>query len=166
MTTIHQDTCMTHFVAQFTGKERDAESGLDYFGARHYASTMGRFMQADEPFADQDTSDPQSWNMYLYAVNNPLRFTDPSGMAHNDPNGFWVGDYNGECGQQNGTTMCWNASAANGKGEWQAPPQAHTEQNQQRDSGDSDTHSLHAGSTMISSSFALGIRLIGVPSSL
>jgi len=108
---------------KFTGKERDSESTLDYFGARHYASGMGRFVRPDEPFADQDTSDPQTWNMYAYAVNNPLRFTDPSGMAHNDPNGYWVGDYNGECGQQNGTTMCWNASAANGNGEWQAPPQ-------------------------------------------
>jgi RHS repeat-associated protein len=28
---------------KFTGKERDSESGLDNFGARYYASTMGRF---------------------------------------------------------------------------------------------------------------------------
>jgi len=32
---------------QFTGKERDSGSGLDYFGARHYASALGRFIQAD-----------------------------------------------------------------------------------------------------------------------
>jgi len=32
---------------KFTGKERDSESTLDYFGARYYASTMGRFMQTD-----------------------------------------------------------------------------------------------------------------------
>ncbi len=32
----------------FTGKEWDSASGLDYFGARHYASTVGRFLQPDE----------------------------------------------------------------------------------------------------------------------
>jgi RHS repeat-associated protein len=31
----------------FTGKERDTESGNDYFGARYYASSMGRFMSPD-----------------------------------------------------------------------------------------------------------------------
>ena len=38
----------------FTGKERDSESSLDYFGARHYASSMGRFMTPDW------SSDPSS----------------------------------------------------------------------------------------------------------
>jgi len=32
---------------RFTGKERDSESGLDYFGARYYASNMGRMMSPD-----------------------------------------------------------------------------------------------------------------------
>ena len=32
----------------FTGKERDTESGLDYFGARYYTSSMGRFMSPDD----------------------------------------------------------------------------------------------------------------------
>ncbi len=66
---------------KFTGKERDSESNLDYFGSRHYGSAFGRFIQPDEPFADQDTGDPQSWNMYGYARNNPLRYTDPTGNA-------------------------------------------------------------------------------------
>ncbi len=82
---------------KFTGKERDAESGLDDFGARYYASSLGRFMQADEPFADQNASDPQSWNVYVNVRNNPLRFSDPTGTtcvtdanganAHDDRNG-------------------------------------------------------------------------------
>ncbi len=63
-----------------TRKERDNETGLDYFGARYYASTQGRFTSADEPLADQDEDDPQSWNLYQYAGNNPLLFTDPTGM--------------------------------------------------------------------------------------
>ena len=65
----------------YTGKERDAESGNDYFGARYYASTMGRFMSPDNPFADQHTNDPQSWNMYSYVRNSPLMFTDPTGRS-------------------------------------------------------------------------------------
>src|SRR5580658_9813473 len=50
----------------FTGKERDAESGNDYFGARYYGSSMGRFLSPDEPFADFDPDNPQSWNLYGY----------------------------------------------------------------------------------------------------
>lgn len=66
---------------KFTGKERDSESGLDYFGARHYGSSLGRFLQPDEAFNDQNTHDPQSWNLHSYVRNNPLRYTDPTGNA-------------------------------------------------------------------------------------
>jgi RHS repeat-associated protein len=62
----------------FTGKERDLESGLDYFGARYYGSSMGRFMSPDAP-VDQHPEDPQSWNLYSYVRNNPLSNTDPTG---------------------------------------------------------------------------------------
>jgi RHS repeat-associated protein len=74
----------------FTGKERDTESGNDYFGARYYASSMGRFMSPDwaakimpVPYAVLD--DPQSLNLYSYVRNNPLSRTDPDG--HYDCNG-------------------------------------------------------------------------------
>lgn len=75
--------CTTHFVHcayKFTGKERDAESGLDYFGARYYGSNMGRFMSPDPLMASAHVSDPQSWNRYSYAHNNPLSNIDPDGM--------------------------------------------------------------------------------------
>jgi len=66
---------------KFTGKERDSESGLDYFGARYYGSSMGRFMKPDPiMILKQKFLDPQQWNMYAYARNNPLRFVDPTGM--------------------------------------------------------------------------------------
>ncbi len=68
----------------FTGKERDAESGLDYFGARYYASSMGRFMSPDwaakaEPVPYAKLDNPQSLNLYGYVQNNPLSRRDPDG---------------------------------------------------------------------------------------
>jgi len=64
----------------FTGKERDGESNLDYFGARYYTSTQGRFSSPDDG-SDQDPSDPQSWSLYGYVRNNPLSNSDPTGNA-------------------------------------------------------------------------------------
>src|SRR5271170_1956699 len=64
-----------------TGKERDTESGLDYFGARYYASTMGRFMGPDPSgLVFASFANPQSLNLYSYAQNNPLIYTDPTGL--------------------------------------------------------------------------------------
>jgi RHS repeat-associated protein len=64
----------------FTGKERDQESGNDYFGARYYASTMGRFLSPDPLLNSGRPDDPQTWNRYSYTLNNPLRYTDPLGL--------------------------------------------------------------------------------------
>jgi len=66
---------------RFTSKERDEETGLDYFGARYFSGVQGRFTSADAPFADQQIPDPQSWNLYGYARNNPHKYVDPSGNA-------------------------------------------------------------------------------------
>jgi RHS repeat-associated protein len=70
--------------SRFTGKERDSESGNDYFGARYYASSMGRFMSPDwsgtpvaVPWAN--FTNPQSLNLYSYAGNNPLVRIDKDG---------------------------------------------------------------------------------------
>ena len=69
---------------KFTGKERDAESNLDEFGARYYASSLGRFMTPDwatkpidVPYAN--FGNPQSLNLYSYVVNNPLTLIDDDG---------------------------------------------------------------------------------------
>jgi RHS repeat-associated protein len=68
----------------FTGKERDTESGNDYFGARYYASSMGRLMSPDwaavaEPVPYAKLGDPQTLNLYSYVGNNPLTHIDPDG---------------------------------------------------------------------------------------
>ncbi len=77
----------------FTGKERDTESGLDYFGARYYASIMGRFMSPDwstkiEPVPYSKLDNPQTLNLYAYVGNNPLSLTDSDG--HQDDAGDHV----------------------------------------------------------------------------
>jgi RHS repeat-associated protein len=65
---------------QFAGKERDTETGYDYFGARYYASGNGRFTTVD-PLLDVEQAlvDPQMWNRYTYVANRPLKFVDPDG---------------------------------------------------------------------------------------
>jgi RHS repeat-associated protein len=74
---------------KFTGKERDGESGLDYFIARYYSSNLGRFLQPDwaatataVPYAD--FGDPQSLNLYSYVGNNPLAKADADGHCPAD----------------------------------------------------------------------------------
>src|SRR5215472_7090264 len=69
---------------KFTGKERDAESNLDYFGARYYSSTLGRWTAADwsaapAPVPYADFTDPQSLNLYSYVRNIPTSHVDPDG---------------------------------------------------------------------------------------
>jgi RHS repeat-associated protein len=77
--------------SRYTGKERDTESGNDYFGARYYASSMGRWLSPDwsgaqVPVPYANLSDPQSLNLYAYVRNNPLFLTDPDGHG-------WWGDF-------------------------------------------------------------------------
>ncbi len=67
---------------QFTGKERDQESWLDYFGARYYGSALGRFTSPDPSGLDfADLTNPQSLNLYAYVMNSPLSSVDPNGLS-------------------------------------------------------------------------------------
>ena len=100
---MHSGTSATRLcfsLTRSTGKERDTESGLDYFGARYYASSMGRWMSpgwASKPEAVpySSLSDPQTLNLYGYMRNNPLGGTDKDG----------------HCGQQqSGGTTCPNVT--------------------------------------------------------
>ncbi len=73
---------------KFTGKERDTESGLDYFGARYYANPMGRWLSPDWSATPQavpyaDLTDPQTLNLYGYVRGNPLNRADIDG------HGWW-----------------------------------------------------------------------------
>ena len=65
---------------RFTGKERDTETRLDYFGARYYSAGPGRFTSADpKKFSGRTIENPQKWNKYAYTLNNPLALFDPDG---------------------------------------------------------------------------------------
>jgi RHS repeat-associated protein len=65
---------------KFTSKERDNETGLDYFGARYYASVQGRFSSPDPLYYTASRpGNPQLFNLYSYVQNNPLQMVDPDG---------------------------------------------------------------------------------------
>jgi RHS repeat-associated protein len=70
---------------KFTQKERDVETGLDYFGSRYYGSVQGRFTSVDPLAASASLARPQSWNRYAYVLNNPIRLIDRSGQSPDDP---------------------------------------------------------------------------------
>ncbi|HET9182504.1 MAG TPA: RHS repeat-associated core domain-containing protein [Candidatus Angelobacter sp.] len=69
---------------KFTGKERDSESQLDYFGARYYSNVFGRFLTPDWsktpiPIPYADLNDPQTFNQYSYVRNVPTTTIDQDG---------------------------------------------------------------------------------------
>jgi len=66
---------------RFTGKTYDQTTGLYYYGARYYDPELGRFISADPTI--QHPYDPQDFNRFAYARNNPAKYIDPTGL------GFW-----------------------------------------------------------------------------
>ncbi len=73
---------------QYTGKERDSESGLDYFGARYYGSAHGRWMSVDAVLGD--VHNPQRHNRYAYCLGEPINHLDPDGADPLDAYRFWL----------------------------------------------------------------------------
>ena len=80
---------------QYTGKEKDDATGLNYYGARYYEASMGRFTGQDPAVfilhdeaklkemtneqLDDLISNPQSLNSYAYVLNNPVKMVDENG---------------------------------------------------------------------------------------
>jgi len=82
------NTTNTGFKEQkkFTGYEYDTESDLHYAKNRYYDQDIGKFLSQD-PFVigvRYNLVNPQAANSYSYALNNPLRYTDPSGQSAKD----------------------------------------------------------------------------------
>ncbi len=85
----------------YTGYQKDNESGLEYAQARYYDSSHGRFTSIDPLTSSANIKDPQSFNRYSYVSNSPYKFTDPLGLMPYDAsngwasasNGFWGSDF-------------------------------------------------------------------------
>jgi len=113
-----QNATEQHF--KFTGKERDTETGLDYFGARYYASTMGRFMSPDwaatataVPYAD--FGDPQTLNLYGYVRNNPLSHADGDGHCCSDEWSYLKAELGGAWSSTGGAMITLGKSLISGE---------------------------------------------------
>jgi len=101
----------------FHGKEQNASSGLQYFGARWYDPEIGRFLGMD-PVGFQD-GNLHSFNRYAYGNNNPLRYVDPDGNnAFTAFGGLLTEGYNFATGNGFDGGMVWGAllDGYNGEG--------------------------------------------------
>ncbi|MFE1322682.1 polymorphic toxin-type HINT domain-containing protein [Kitasatospora phosalacinea] len=114
----------------YLGKPQDATSGLDLLGARQYDPTIGRFLSPDPLF---QAGDPNQMGGYAYSGDNPVTFSDPSGLSvwswlhtkANQAGTVMAGGIDSIVGQPyqlvvNGLSSGWNsfADVANGDNEW------------------------------------------------
>jgi RHS repeat-associated protein len=91
---VYTNTCPQNY--KFEGKERDAESGNDDFGARYYSSVYGRWLSPDwssvpAPVPYANLNNPQTLNLYAMVSDNPETFSDLDGH---------------DCQGQNNSTTC------------------------------------------------------------
>ncbi|MEZ5307060.1 MAG: RHS repeat-associated core domain-containing protein [Pyrinomonadaceae bacterium] len=86
---------------QYTGYEKDDESGLDFAQARYYSSLHGRYTGVDPLTASADTRNPQTFNRYSYVLNSPYKFTDPLGL---------IASNTGACGQWCPQSRTWGST--------------------------------------------------------
>ncbi len=73
----HDTFAQTYTEATCTGQYRDSNTELMYYGARFYDPFLGRFISPDSVVPG--AGNPQNLNRYSYTLNNPLRYTDPTG---------------------------------------------------------------------------------------
>lgn len=64
---------------KFTGYQQDKEISLDFAEARMYENRLGRFTAVDPLLASGKSANPQTFNRFVYAGNNPIIRTDPNG---------------------------------------------------------------------------------------
>jgi RHS repeat-associated protein len=70
----------------FTGKNQDTVGGLYDFLYREYSPLQGRWISCDPiGSGSADPADPQTWNKYIYALNNPVGLIDPDGLQDKPP---------------------------------------------------------------------------------
>ncbi|MBF2020358.1 MAG: RHS repeat-associated core domain-containing protein, partial [Hydrococcus sp. C42_A2020_068] len=89
----------------YTGYEKDTESGLEFAQARYYNPSHGRFTSVDPLTASATIRNPQTFNRYAYALNSPYKFTDPLGLIPSSTGacGAWCpGGDSGSFGSRSG----------------------------------------------------------------
>jgi RHS repeat-associated protein len=91
-TTTQKYSAIDNIREQYTGYERDTESGLDFAQARYYNSAHGRFTSVDPLTASATIRNPQTFNRYSYVTNSPYKFVDPLGLALIDAGIFLTSD--------------------------------------------------------------------------
>jgi len=124
---VFTNTCPQNY--KFTGKERDPDLAVDYFGARFYKGDMARFYSPDwsateEPVPYAKLDNPQTLNLYTYVANNPTTLRDPNG---HDMEGGGEGSGDGEGGggdpaQQANTAQDKNAQPTRNNDPTAPPP--------------------------------------------
>lgn len=97
---------------KFTGYQKDEETNLDFAEARMYENRHARFTAVDPLLASGKSVDPQTFNRYVYCLNNPLVFTDPTGLQ----SGAWIYDNNAPEGRIRPTYI--NRPLAEGERPW------------------------------------------------
>ena len=103
---------------QFTGNERDDETGLDFAQARYHSSNLGRFSSPDPLLESGKASLPQTWNRYVYTLNNPVNLVDSTGLMVDD---FFI-NRDGSYVVVENDCKCHNyyIETANGSGEYRS----------------------------------------------
>jgi RHS repeat-associated protein len=95
------------------GDENDSEDNTYHTPYRQQSPTQGRWLTPDPAgMSVMDVTNPQTWNRYAYALNNPLSYTDPTGLyceyfgesdESDDGASFDFHSSSGECGGNGGT---------------------------------------------------------------
>ena len=84
---------------RFTSYDRSSVTGLDYAVNRHYDPQQGRFTQVDPiGMKSVDLTDPQTLNLYAYVKNDPVNFTDPSGLMMEGGVSCYIDGVESDCG--------------------------------------------------------------------
>jgi RHS repeat-associated protein len=77
------DTSASRIRRQYTGKELDP-SGLQYFGARYYDASLGRWISRDPKYVYLASRTASTGSLYAFVAANPVRLFDPNGLQEQD----------------------------------------------------------------------------------
>src|SRR5580704_884887 len=95
----------------FTGQHFDSESFLSHMDFRSLSATQGRWTSMDPArVAAANPANPQSWNLYAYVLNNPVRLIDPSGLEPQGQTGGGSGGSGPGCNDPNSLVFCFTPS--------------------------------------------------------